>query len=99
PVNAYVTTFEVREDAKYLHIGFKDLRPQVGTLRAAWISIEGPGGEYAGGVADDLFAEAYLTTLRGPGTYTAYLLTDGGLASEYQLTLDVHYPQKGTGTS
>lgn len=85
------TTFEVQEGAQQFHLAFRDTQPEAGALRAASLTIWGPDEMYAGGIGDDVFAEAYVTTLRGPGTYTAVLSTNGGVASEYALTLDVGY--------
>lgn len=83
--------FEVRDDARYVYLALRDNRPEAGGLRQAWATLEDPQGEYAGGVFAEVFDDAYITGLAGPGTYKAILATNGGAASEYDLVVDVHY--------
>lgn len=94
PLNYFVTEVEVKEGAEYLHMAFRDLRPQAGALRFAYLVLLTQDDELAGFTGNDIFSESFVTHFRaGPGTYRAVLVTNGGLASEYDVTLDVHYPE------
>lgn len=92
PLNYYITEVEVKEGAEYLHMAFRDLRPESGPGRYAFLLLLTSDDEFAGGAGNDVFADAYVTQFRaGPGTYKAVLAV-AGAASEYEVTLDVHYP-------
>ncbi|MGQ0536687.1 MAG: DUF4398 domain-containing protein [Methanobacteriota archaeon] len=85
------TKVDVPEDARYVHLKYKDANPQyAGTFKQSFAILLGPEGDYRGGLFESFEDEVYLTShWRGGGPHELRVYQFAGTPGLYDVAIGI----------